>query len=300
MIRALQEGEKVFLLVNDLKMREQVCQLLAQASIPLQNIRFYPIPTVDVWLRDTGPIFLVKEEKGKKRLAMVNWIFNAWGRKYLEWEEDNILPEKMAEQLELPLYHPGIVLEGGSVEGNGHGTLLTTEQCLLNPNRNPTLSKEEIENYLKEYLGVQQILWLKEGIVGDDTDGHVDDIARFVNLGTVVCAIEENRKDENHAPLQENYERLQKMTDPNGNRLKVITLPMPNPVEYEGVRLPASYANFYIGNRVVLVPTFDHPNDGKALETLQRLFPERRVVGIPCNDVVIGLGAFHCVTQQHP
>ena len=211
-----------------------------------------------------------------------------------------MIPQKIAAHFTLPLFEPGIVLEGGSIDVNGHGTLLTTEACLLNPNRNPALSRAEIEEYLRAYLGVQKILWLGDGIVGDDTDGHIDDLARFVDPTTVVCVVEEDPADVNYKLLQENLKRLQFMTDQDGRPLHVVPLPMPSPVEYDGNRLPASYANFYIANGIVLVPTYKCPNDQRALTILQELFPTRHVVGIDCTDLVWGLGAFHCVTQQQP
>jgi agmatine deiminase len=206
----------------------------------------------------------------------------------------------VAEKFGIPVFHPGIVMEGGSLDVNGAGTLLTTEACLLNPNRNPHLSQAQIEQYLRDYLGVTHILWLGDGILGDDTDGHVDDLTRFVNPTTVVTVLEEDPKDANYEPLEANLARLREMKDQDGNPLQVITLPMPRPMEHDGQRLPASYANFYIANEVVLLPTYDPARDEVALETLQRCFPTRRVVGIDCTDLVWGLGAFHCVSQQWP
>lgn len=238
--------------------------------------------------------------RNKKNLAMVHWIFNAWGGKYEELAKDTKIPEIMNEKLALRCFKPGIVLEGGSIDVNGKGTLLTTEQCLLNKNRNPSLSKEQIGAYLKDYLGVSHIIWLKEGIVGDDTDGHVDDIARFVDPTTVLCAYEEDEDDENHAPLKENYELLLKSKDQDGNDLKIIKLPMPGFVGDEKGRLPASYANFYIGNKAVLVPVFGHENDKKALAIIQKAFPGRKAVGINCADLLHGLGTIHCISQQQP
>ncbi|MEJ7619062.1 MAG: agmatine deiminase family protein [Pyrinomonadaceae bacterium] len=222
------------------------------------------------------------------------------GRKYPPYDLDNQVPARIAEILDVPRFAAGIVMEGGSIDVNGRGTLLTTEACLLNPNRNPHLSQREIERYLIDYLGVRHILWLGEGIVGDDTDGHIDDLARFVDPTTVVTVLEEDPADENYALLRENYRRLLTMKDQDGTSLRVLTLPNPARIEYQGQRLPASYANFYIANKVVLVPVFDQPHDQVALQTLQELFPDRRVTGIYCTDLVWGLGAIHCVTQQQP
>jgi agmatine deiminase len=211
-----------------------------------------------------------------------------------------VIPTRIAEELGLPAFHPGIVMEGGSIDVNGQGTLLTTEACLLNPNRNPELSRAEIEQYLSDYLGVSHILWLGQGIVGDDTDGHVDDLARFVDPSTVVTVVEEDPADENYEPLQSNLERLERMTDQDGRPLRVVTLPMPHPLWHDGQRLPASYANFYIANGLVLLPTYDPARDEEAQAILESFFPGREVVGINCTDLVWGLGAVHCVTQQWP
>ena len=299
-VRALEAHERVHILVNDAAMQASAAAQLHTAQVPLGNVSFHLIPTDDAWMRDHGPIFVRRETAERAELAAVKWRYNAWGGKYPPWERDDAVGLQVAAQLGLPLFEPGIVLEGGSIDVNGCGTLLTTEACLLNPNRNPQLGRAELETVLREYLGVRHILWLGDGIVGDDTDGHVDDLARFVDPRTVVTVIEEDPGDANHAALQENYARLQHMCDQDGEALRVITIPMPAPLFYEGQRLPASYANFYIGNGAVLVPVFDDPHDRQALETLQRLFPRRRVVGIRAADMVWGLGAFHCVTQQQP
>jgi agmatine deiminase len=213
---------------------------------------------------------------------------------------DDEVPKHVAQLRGLPLFEPGIVMEGGSIEVNGQGTLLTTEACLLNPNRNPQLSKTQIEQYLKDYLGVSNILWLGDGIVGDDTDGHVDDLARFVNPTTVVTVVEEDPTDENHDLLQENLRRLRKFKDQGGKPLQVVNLPTPGVIKYDGQRLPASYANFYIANKLVLVPTYRHKNDKPVVDILQNLFPERRVVGVDSSELIWGLGSFHCITQQEP
>jgi len=300
MVHALHTSEQVNICVNDTEAAARVRELLSQVGVDLSKVALYEIPTNDTWARDHGPIFLTRMHNGQIELAVTDWIFNSWGGKYGPWDLDDVVPQKIAAQFGLPLFEPGIVLEGGSIEVNGCGTLLTTEACLLNPNRNPSLSRTEIEEYLCAYLGVTKIVWLGDGIVGDDTDGHIDDLARFVEPTTVVCVAEDDPADVNYAVLRDNLTRLQGMTDQEGRLVRVIPLPMPSPVEYEGNRLPASYANFYIANTVVLVPTYACPNDQRALAILQALFPTRQVVGIPCRDLVWGLGAFHCVTQQQP
>jgi agmatine deiminase len=291
----------VNLLVKDEMMLNAVVDLLKNASVNLAKVRFHLVSYKDVWFRDYGPTFVVKREKEntKNKMAMVAWIFNAWGEKYPELMVDSRISCLINDDLLMECFLPGIVLEGGSIDVNGCGTVLTTEQCLLNKNRNPSLSKEEIETYLKEYLGARKVIWLKEGIAGDDTDGHVDDIARFVNPTTVLCAYEDDSEDENYQVLKNNYDQLLTETDQDGQGLKVIKLPMPGFVGTEQ-RLPASYANFYIGNEVVLVPTFGHKNDKVALRIIQGVFQERRVVGIDCREMVHGLGTIHCISQQQP
>jgi agmatine deiminase len=300
MVRALHGHEQVNICVNDAAAAAHVRQVLTHAGVDLGNITLHEIPTNDTWARDHGPIFLTRTDNGHTEVAVTDWIFNSWGEKYGPWDLDDVVPQKIATRFGLPVFAPGVVLEGGSIDVNGRGTLLTTEACLLNPNRNPALTRVEIEDYLRAYLGVTTILWLGDGIAGDDTDGHIDDLARFVDPTTVVCVVEDDPADVNYAPLRDNLARLQHMTDQDGQPLRVVPLCMPDPVEYEGNRLPASYANFYIANGVVLVPTYACPNDRRALTTLQELFPTRCVVGIPCTDLVWGLGTIHCVTQQQP
>ena len=301
MIKAIHKSEIVNLLVKDEIMRDQVADQLKRENVDLGRIHFHIISYADVWFRDYGPTFVVNRDREAKeeRVAAVGWIFNAWGEKYPELMADAAIPDLINQDLNIRLFKPGIVLEGGSIDVNGCGSLLTTEQCLLHENRNPSLSREKIEGYLREYLGVSKVIWLKEGIAGDDTDGHVDDIARFVDPVTVLCAYEDDPEDENYLPLKHNYELLCRETDQEGRPLKVIKLPMPGALGGER-RLPASYANFYIGNNVVLVPVFGDKNDGKALQIIQEAFPERRVVGINCREMVAGLGAVHCVSQQQP
>jgi agmatine deiminase len=300
MVAHLADHEEVHINVAGFPMEAEVRRLLADAGADSGNVFFHYNPTNDAWCRDHGPIFVQRSDDGRTSQAVIDWGFNAWGGKYPPYDLDDVIPTRIAEELGLPVYNPGIVLEGGSIEVNGQGTLLTTEACLLNPNRNPTLSRSEIEDYLRSYLGVSHILWLGDGIVGDDTDGHVDDLTRFVDPSTVVTVVEDDPADENYEPLQKNLERLGGMTDQNGRPLKVITLPMPRPLWHDGQRLPASYANFYIANGLVLLPTYDPARDEEALTTLQPVFPTREVIGIDCTDLVWGLGAFHCVTQQWP
>lgn len=301
MIKPLHVHETVHINVKDQEMEDQVRAMLRRHDI-LNNVILHQFPTNDAWARDHGPIFVTKNGKGgKQEIKILDWIFNSWGEKYGPWELDDVIPQKAAEFLGMECIEPGIVLEGGSIDVNGKGTLLTTEQCLLNKNRNPHLIKAQIETYLKNFLGVTNILWLGEGIVGDDTDGHVDDITRFVSTDTIVTVVEEDPQDENYPMLQDNLKRLQSMKDQDGKPFNIVTIPMPGVVEYDGQRLPASYANFYIANGVVLVPVYGHPtNDQKTLDILQKLFPTRRVIGINCREMVWGLGAIHCVTQQQP
>jgi len=299
MIQLLSPQERVCLLVNDEPTHQDVIRRLTNARAALDNVTIFQIPTVDVWMRDYGPTFVIRDSQ-ESALAFNDCIFNGWGGKYESYEEDEQIAKEIASLLRVPVFNHPVVLEGGSIEVNGLGTCLTTEQCLLNKNRNPHMSRREIEEFLKDSLGGDQVIWLGQGIVGDDTDGHIDDIARFVNPATIVCIVEENSKDTNYSLLQQNLERLQAARDQNGNKLSIVPLPCPGPVYYEGARLPASYANFYIANGVVLVPLFDDPCDVKALGILQELFPDRKVVGLPCTAVVAGLGAIHCVTQQEP
>jgi agmatine deiminase len=301
MVAALAPHETVNLLVDD---EETEASVRRRCAFPgPESIRFHQIPTVDSWIRDYGPNFLVNDEGG---LAYNDWIFNAWGNKYEELKQDDSIPSRLESLLKVPRFEPGIVMEGGSIEVNGAGCVLTTEQCLLNPNRNPDLSKGEIEQQLKDYLGVEKVLWLGEGIVGDDTDGHIDDLARFVAPDVIVCAVEEDPEDANYKLLQDNLRRLRTMTDVEDRPFEIVTLPMPGVVGGTSTdnrnldRLPASYANFYVANNVVLVPIFRHANDARALETLQRLFNSHRAVGINCEPLVWGMGTIHCVTQQQP
>jgi agmatine deiminase len=299
MICALSPHERVYLLVNDERAEQDVSARLARARAAMENVTLLKISTVDVWMRDYGPTFITRASR-ENPLAFNDWIFNGWGGKYQSYEDDERVTREVAALLKVPVFEQKVILEGGSIEVNGAGTCLTTEQCLLNKNRNPHLSRLQIETLLEDSLGVTHVVWLGEGIVGDDTDGHIDDIARFVNPTTVLCAIEADSNDENYGFLQDNYERLQHAEDQNGTKLSIVPLPSPRPLYCEGARLPASYANFYIANNIVLVPIFDDPSDAQALGILQQLFPEREIIGLRCNEVVAGLGAIHCVTQQEP
>jgi agmatine deiminase len=301
MMTTLAPHETVNLLVDDDETERQV---RARCNFPgAENVRFIRLKTVDSWIRDYGPNFLIN---GNGELAFNDWVFNAWGNKYAELEKDQNIPKLLEPILRVPRFEPGIVMEGGSIDVNGADCVLTTEQCLLNPNRNPDLNRNTIEQYLRDYLGVRKVLWLGEGIVGDDTDGHIDDIARFVTPSIVVCALEDDPADANYELLQDNLKRLKSMTDLQGRPFEIVSLPMPGIVGGTSTdnrnleRLPASYANFYIANNVVLAPIFGHANDQIALDTLQRVFPDRRVVGIDCEPLVWGMGTIHCVTQQQP
>ncbi len=300
LIKHLVKVEDVNINVWHAEMEAWVRGLLKDNGTPLERVKFHHFPAYEPWCRDHGPIFLVRDQDGKHERAIVDWAYNAWGGKYPPFDLDDAVPQHVAKLRGLPLFSPNIVMEGGALELNGKGTLLTTEACLLNPNRNPDLSKEQIEQYLKDYLGVTNILWLGDGIVGDDTDGHVDDLTRFVNPTTVVTIVEEDPQDENYHLLQENLKRLQSMKDQDGRPLRVVELPMPGLVEFDGQRLPASYANFYIANGIVLVPTYRHANDQKAIDILQREMPAHKVIGVDSTELIWGLGSFHCISQQEP
>ena len=299
-LAVLTTRERVDLLVDDVETANVIGSRLSERNAATKPIVFHEIKTVDAWIRDYGPNFLLRRSKEKVELAFNHWKFNAWGDKYENLDSAAVIPAQLEPILKVPRFTPELFLEGGSIEVNGQGLCLTTEQCLLNPNRNPGKSKSEIEQYLKDYLGVQQILWLRRGIAGDDTDGHVDNIARFINPSTIVCALEEDPGDENYEPLQENYHRLQAARDLKSSPLEIIPLPMPGRLQTAQGRLPASYTNFYIANGVVLLPTFDHANDRRAAGILENLFPERKVIGMDCRSMVWGLGTLHCLTQQQP
>jgi len=298
--RGITLSQLVRINVTDEPMREEVHQLLEDGGVPLDRVRFHLNPTNDAWCRDHGPIYVIRESEGARERAITDWGYNAWGDKYPPYDLDNQIPTRIAIEFNEQRFEGGMILEGGSIDVNGTGTLLTSESCLLHPNRNPDLSKEQIETRLREYLGVSKILWLGDGILGDDTDGHIDDMTRFVSEETIVTAVEPDPTDPNHEPLQENLDRLNSMTLANGRAPQIVTLPMPGPVYVDEHRLPASYANFLITNGNVLVPTYRHAKDRIALDTLQSLFPYRKAIGIDCTPLVWGLGAIHCVTQQQP
>ncbi len=309
-IRHITQGQRVCLLVRDEKMEETAAAILDRAGVDTTQVDMYHIPTNRVWTRDSGPTFLVKGEGKTREHLLLDWKFNAWA-KYPNHKLDDAIPARMAEALKLPRLQPTVhkagkamrvVLEGGAIDVNGQGCILTTEECMLSDvqARNPALTREELEQVFADYLGATQTIWLGKGIHGDDTHGHVDDITRFVAADTIVTAFEDNHHDSNYALLQENYKRLKAARDAAGKPFKVVKLPMPSPVFFEGEQLPASYANFLITNRAVLVPTFNDVNDRKALNILAELFPDRDVVGIHCVDFVWGLGTIHCASQQQP
>jgi agmatine deiminase len=326
-VRHLAQVERVDILVNDGAAEKRVRKLLGLTSVPLGGVVFHRLPTNRGWTRDSLPIFVrmdgtvlrnrqvvaqlaVEDIPAQSRLGAVKWRFNAWA-KYRDWARDEAAARKIVHRLGLPAWFPAIevagrevkvVLEGGSIDVNGCGTLLTTEECLLSPQqqRNPGLAREHLEQLFAEYLGVHKVIWLNRGIVGDDTHGHIDDIARFVAPDTVLACTEYEPGDPNHEPLKENLARLRAATDQDGRLLRVVELPMPSPVSFQGRRLPASYANFYVANRTVLVPTFNDANDRRALNLFAELFRDRQVVGIYCGDLVWGFGTLHCMTQQQP
>ena len=303
-VKVLAEDEEVHINVDDEAMRQRVTAMLQAHDVDMQQVFFHLFPTNDAWCRDHGPAFLLHRD-GYRR-AIVNWNHNAWGGKY-PYELDTQIPLRIADYLNaqkaqpaFELFEPGIVMEGGSIDVNGCGDLLTTRSCLLNPNRNPQLNQEQIERYLCDYYGVDNIIWLGDGIVGDDTDGHVDDLTRFVSPDTVVTAVEEDMWDENYEPLQQNLKALKKARLASGKQLNVVELPMPDMVFYDNQRLPASYANFYIANNKVVFPTYRCLADNEAAYILEALFPDREIVGIDSTDIVWGLGSFHCLSQQQP
>jgi agmatine deiminase len=308
MVRHLVRGERVRIIVNDAAHQRSAERTLRQAHVPLDNVEFFRWKTDRVWTRDSGPIFVTRKEAPK--LAITHWQFNGWA-KYRNYKKDEKLPTQIAHKLGVTTWQPElivngrpwrIVLEGGSIDVNGVGTMLTTEECLLSDiqQRNPDLKREQLEQAFADYFGIKKTIWLGNGVAGDDTHGHVDDISRFVSANTVVTAVEKSSSDPNYAPLLENLRRLREATDQDGKRLNVVALPLPSPVWFRGQRLPASYANFYVGNAVVLVPTFNDANDRVALNIVRDLLPSRDVVGIFCGDFIWGLGAIHCATQQQP
>lgn len=296
-IATLSQGERVDVLVHDGATAKRASDLIAARGG--RRVQLFEQPTADVWIRDYGPTFVVRTRGAHRTRGFVRWRFNAWGGKYAKLLADDGLPDRLG--LRGPRFAPPIVLEGGSIEVNGAGTVLTTEQCLLHANRNPHLNRAELEAYLRAYLGVRQVLWLGEGIVGDDTDGHVDDVARFVGPRTIVTAYEDDRQDPNFAPLHDAWRRLVAMADVDGRPFDVVRLPMPGPLFAGKRRLPASYANFVIGNRAILLPTYGpRARDRRAAKVLAKCFPGRPVVPIDARELVYGYGSFHCATQQVP
>ena len=298
-VKYLALSEKVRINVANSAMQAFATAHLEQAGVNMDQVEFYLQPTNDAWCRDHGPAFLVNAQAAIPKV-IVDWNYNAWGNKYPPYDLDDVIPTLIGKHFNIPVYHPGIVMEGGSVEFNGAGTLLTSTCCLLNENRNPHLNQDQIETYLRNYYGVEQILWVADGIVGDDTDGHIDDTVRFVNTDTVLTVVETNRNDANYDLLQTNLKQLKEMRLLNGKQMNIAELPMPDAVIYEDQRLPASYANFYISNQHVIVPVFRCNKDDQALQIIASCFPEREVVGIDSTDIIWGLGSFHCLSQQEP
>jgi len=302
-VRLLSQHENVHILVNSEGVQTRAQSILKRAGANLDRVDFHVWPTDRVWLRDSGPIFV---KDAHDAIAITDWKFNAWA-KYDDWRKDDQVPAHVAKLLGLPRWQPAsgnsrLVLEGGSIDVNGQGALITTEECLLSEvqQRNPGISREQLEQAFRDYLGIDQVLWMDRGVAGDDTHGHVDDITRFVGPTTIVTAVEPNTADDNHLPLKENLARLKASRTPEGKQWTIVELPLPRPVVFRSQRLPASYANFYIANGLVLVPTFHDPNDRIALNILAELFPTREVVGIHAVDLVWGLGTLHCMTQQQP
>ena len=316
MVHALADSEPVNISVCDAAHETDVKKILTKLGARHSHVAFHHIETNEPWCRDHGPIFVTR--KTAPKALVLDWGYNAWGFKYPPFDDDDYVPTAVAAKLGLPVEYPGMILEGGSIDVNGEGLLLTTRSCLLNPNRNPELKQAQIEHRLRDFLGVKEVFWLGDGIEGDDTDGHIDDIARFVSTDTIVCAFEEDENDTNFEPLRANHDYLAGITgeteageadddeeeegDGDGKpaRFQVVKMPMPRKIVRDGQRLPASYANFYIGNKVVLLPIFLDTNDRWAAAILEKAFPGRKVIGIDCRDLIWGLGAFHCLTQQQP
>ncbi len=297
-IKAISQGERVCINANDEQLKTDILHWLGEAGVDVNQIRILVNPTNDAWCRDHGPAFLINPQTGER--LIVNWDYNAWGGKYPPYGDDDALPVRIAERLGLPVVTPGIVMEGGAVEFNGAGTVLTSKSCLLNPNRNPHLSQAQIEQYLSDYYGVEQVLWVEGGIVGDDTDGHIDDTTRFVSEDTVVACVETDSSDENFEVLQTNLRLLRQMRLLNGKPLNVIELPMPKAVILDGFRTPGSYANFLICNAGVIVPVFNNPHDGVAVDILEKAFPDRKIIPLLADEIIWGQGSFHCLSQQEP
>jgi agmatine deiminase len=298
-VKTLARFEKVRINVADETMRMRASRMLEEGGVDMSQVEFFLHPTNDAWCRDHGPAFLLRDSMEEPK-AVVDWNYNAWGGKYPPYDLDDVIPTRIARHYELPVFYPGIVMEGGSVDFNGRGTVVTSTCCLLNANRNPHLKRSQIEEFLLEYYGQEQVLWVDDGILGDDTDGHIDDTVRFVNADSVVVVVEEDPNDENQEPLRKNLSDLKKMRLLDGRQLNIVEIPMPDPVIWEDQRLPASYANFYIANRCVVVPTFRSDKDDRVMSILSGCFPDRELVGIDSTDIIWGLGSFHCLSQQEP
>jgi agmatine deiminase len=298
LIHAISQGEAIHINCHSAELKDFISSQLPRYQIDPKQVFCHIRPTNDAWCRDHGPAFLIHQEDSSRLL--VDWGYNAWGGKYPPFDDDNRIPLAIAQEIGLESVSPGIIMEGGSVDFNGAGTVITSKSCLLNRNRNSHLNQEQIEHYLCDYYGVSQVLWVSDGIVGDDTDGHIDDTVRFVNKNTVIAMVEPNRADDNHLVLQQNLEELKAMRLLNGDPLKIVEIPMPDPVVIDEFRAPGSYANFYICNAGVLVPTFDCPQDALALEILRQLFHDRPVIGLSASKIIWGQGSFHCLTQQEP
>jgi len=308
MIKLLAESEQVELLVLNENMKQKVLKTLEQNEVNLSKVTFHITDYADVWLRDYGPMFVVdlNEKKLAKKIVWVKWQYDAYTKKFPMLLKDNRVFYNLKNKINVPMLETNMVLEGGSIEQNGEGTIITTEQCLLNSGRNPSFTKEKIENNLKTFLGASNIIWLKQGLLNDHTDGHIDDIAKFVSPDTILCAYEENENEENYDILKKNYEDLEKALDQNGKPFKLIKLQIPH-LEYDqnkpfeaGNKAPASYTNFYIANKIVLAPIYSDPNDKNALKIIQSCFPNRKIMGIDCRDLIYGGGSIHCMTQQQP
>ena len=297
-IKAISLGEKVGIIANDEALKSFITEALQRTGVDLAQIEFVVKPTNDAWCRDHGPAFLINEASKEKMI--VDWGHNAWGGKYPPFDDDNRTPQAIAEYVKLSVASPGIIMEGGSVEFNGAGTILTSKSCLLNSNRNPQLSQSQIEQYLFDYYGAEQVLWVEDGIVGDDTDGHIDDTTRFVNEDTVVACVEQDVQDENYQVSQTNLKMLKSMRLLNGKQLNIIELPMPKAVIIDDFRTPGSYANFLICNAGVIVPVFNNPNDAIALDILGQAFPSRKIIPLEATEIIWGQGSFHCLSQQEP
>lgn len=300
--REITPREKVHVNVPNGNYERIVRSQLTESGCALKNIFFHHIKTNESWCRDHGPAFVVKRKRGGgQSMAIVDWDFNAWGGKYPPYDDDDAVPTRVAEEMNLPVFYPHTVMEGGAVDFNGKGTILTTTDCLLNKNRNPNLSRAQIEKRLKDYYGQTHICWLTGGIAGDDTDGHIDDLARFISPTKIVIGMESNPKDENYRILRSARRQLDRLRDQDGNRFEIVEIPMPRRVDHDGQRLPATYVNFYFINGALLVPTYrDRRNDPKALRTLQDHLPRHKVIGIDCVELIWGLGAIHCLSQQQP